>query len=391
MNNVIRAGVSNVTIDNLEIKNQGISTSTVGGATAAINFIGNGDWSAIVENCFIHDFITNSQLTSSWVPDYSAGGVYNVGLLLNTIIDDTGGYGFNSSGTKIAGGTLGGACENCGEVSNSKFVKTMAACFTVPNCHDSEFTGITQTVLDAANPSGYAPLGSARPHTQVIENDFNGQSTIHNVYNNFIHDNTNVGVTIYECDGTNIYNNVMFNNGGNPNILLSACSSLGSSAVANVYNNTVDCSNGSPCLGTDSKGTLPGTVNLKNNLWITNGTAVNYSSTVVTLVSGNNYTMPSSEANRYGFTSSQKYFPGSADPNVVGKGVDLMHSLASSLLSVLTPLAYDAEGAPWFGGSPLPRTSTWDLGAYVLGAQSTSTVPSAPRPAAPSTLVVVVQ
>ena len=228
-NNVICAGVNYITIDNFEIKNQGISTSTVIGATAAINFHGAG-WSNTVSNSYIHDFMTNSQLTSSWAPDYGAGGIYNAGLMLATIIDDSNGFGYNASGTKILGGTIGGACENCGEVSGSKFVKTMAACFTVPSCHDSEFTGITQTILDATNPNGYAPLGSVRPHTQVIENDFNGQSTIHNVYNNFIHDNTNVGVTIYECDGTNIYNNVMFNNGGNPDILLSACSSLGSSA-----------------------------------------------------------------------------------------------------------------------------------------------------------------
>ena len=81
---------------------------------------------------------------------------------------------------------MGGACENCQEVGNSKFVNVMAACFGVMLCHDSEFTGINQALFDTSVPSGYGPLASLRPHTQAIE-DENAIGGFR-VYNNWVHD-----------------------------------------------------------------------------------------------------------------------------------------------------------------------------------------------------------
>jgi hypothetical protein len=53
-------------------------------------------------------------------------------------------------------------------------------------------------------------------------------------------------------------------------------------------------------------------------------------------------------------------------------------------------LCWDAQGAPWFGASNLARptaSTPWDMGAYVLGGQSSQS--SKPNP--PTNLTATVQ
>src|SRR5438477_7112233 len=170
--NAVVYGNSHVTFDNFEVKNQAIATNTLLGATAAFDFYGSscGDFvGAVVKNSYIHDFMTNSTISSSFVPQYEAGGIIGCGVTVDHVtIDDTNGFGFNATGNKVFEG-IGGTCVNCQEVKNSRFIHTMGACFTVPSCHDSEFTGIMQAPWDTNTPTGFAPLGTNRPHTQVIE------------------------------------------------------------------------------------------------------------------------------------------------------------------------------------------------------------------------------
>jgi hypothetical protein len=380
-----------VTIDNLEIKNQNIANLTPDGGTPAISFVGASVYTSQVTNCYIHDFMTTSKLTSSstngcpapgWTPDYAAGGVQFVLLMSNTTIDDTAGFGFDSVGTKITGGGLGGACKNCWEVSDSKFVKTMAACFTTDSCHDSEFTGITQTILDANDPNGYAPLGTCRPHTQIIEDDSGTLTSI--IYNNWIHDNNAPGVVIDVRYSSSIYNNVISNNNTGNVAILNKPGGDSSSFVGYFVNNTVDCGGISPCVKTDTGHAVLGTLNLENNIWV--GTSTTYFGSgagIGTLNSTNNYPMSYTEAATYGFTSARKYAPSSSDPHVSGQGANL----GAIATGALVPLGYDTAGAPWYGTSYHERLTSWDIGAY-LGAQSGSTTS---KPTAPTNLTATVQ
>jgi hypothetical protein len=356
-----------VTFDNFEVANMAISNNQPysDDSDAAFDFRGTNQGTQTVKNLYIHDAMTNSHITSSWVPGYGAGGVAFVGTVDTVTIDFTNSFGFNTNGVKVFVG-LGGAALNTLEVKNSKFINTMAGCFSAFNsCHDSEFTGITQVVWDDATkfPGG---LGALRPHTQVIEGEACSFGERDHIYNNWIHDNPSAGVTIYVDQKSFIYNNVLTNN-SNGNILLTGTGCNGNASdVGYVLNNTVDCSNGIACFQTDAKGTLLGTTTLNNNIFITNGNPLSIQSTIATFNNGpNNRTMPTTEANTYGFIKSNKYFPTNInDLNVNGAGVNY----TSSCTGNLSQLCKDAQGAPWFGAAYATRSASvaWDLGAYCL-------------------------
>jgi hypothetical protein len=394
-NDVIETNsLGNIVFDNFEIRNQGIAgscSSACGGSggtqwatQAAFEFLGSSNMT--VKNSYIHDWVTTHTGNCNNFLNYSAGAIFGATLVDTVEISGENSW-YGPSHTPLTFG--GGIQEPPGtmgtEVRNSKIHGTMAGCFSIRSCHDNELYHIT---------SQHGALDGC-PHSQVVESDDAVPDTI---YNNLIHDNggagQGVGVVIYECARPNIYNNVMYNNnagGGNGHILIGDtqyCASNGgsSSDVANVYNNTLDCSNGVYCVATDSKGSLPGTINLENNIFITNGSnAVALQSGVAKFNSSNNYTMSTSEASTYGFTSARKYAPSSSNPNVSSKTVNLLNLATGSLAA----LAYDAAGAPWYGGSYVPRTQASDLGAFVHGGQSISSSPSKPNP--PSNLAANVQ
>jgi hypothetical protein len=392
-NNVVGAyNINNLVFDNFEILHQSITGScatSCGGSggtpypsQAAFEFIeGNANITSnvIVKNSYIHDWVTSQGTNCPDFLNYAAGAIYGASLVDNTEISGENSW-YGPSQTPI---TFGGAIEqrpgqSGTEVRNSKIHGTMAALFSIRKSHDNEIYHVS---------SEHGALDSC-PHSQVIENDDGGADI---VYNNFIHDNQgragqNVGVVIYEGPYSQIYNNVMYHNnvsGYNGDIVLTEGNN-GSQpgAVQNTYNNTVDCSNGVPCFATDSKGTIAGTVNLKNNVFVTNGSPISLVSGISTFGNASNHTMPTSEASTYGFTSARKYAPGSSDPNVVGKSV----SVLSVATGALAALAFDAAGAPWFGASYVPRDATSDLGAFVFSAQSSSA-----KPNPPTNLSVIVQ
>ena len=179
------------------------------------------------------------------------------------------------------------------------------------NIHDNEFGNLN---YPPANVGGALNAGA---HQNIIEDDTSPGDG--DVYNNWIHDATNYGETIQTCGGQpgvpqNIFNNVIYN-------VAHAGISIGcsvSSAVANVYNNTIDMSvmtgnQGSPCAAWTGV-----TVNSGNNICISPGGGLGSMSGV-----SSNYLMSTSEAATYGFVPSNKYHPTSSDPNVAGQGLNL--------------------------------------------------------------------
>jgi hypothetical protein len=386
---------NNITIDNIEIVHQGIAmqcaSSCSGNGTgtqtqAAIEFQGSGT-NLVVKNSYLHDWVTSNPGNCYLGLNYSAGAIYGSTLVDSTEISgENSWYGPSHTPITFGGGIEEPAGKQGTEVRNSKIHGTMAAMFSVRLDHDNEIYHVSAEhyKLDAC------------PHSQVIEDDDGGRDVI---YNNLIHDNQgrngeNVGVIVYECGQSSFYNNVMWNNnihGYNGNVLLSGdpspygCGSHSSGDVANVVNNTIDCTNGVACVGVDSKGAMPGTVNLKNNIFIANGGPLAMASGISTFSNLNNYTMSPSEASQYGFTPARKYAPSSSNSHVAGQGVNLL-SLATG---VLTALSSDAAGAPWFGGSYNSRAGSWDLGAFVVNASGGSQQASKPNP--PSALAASVQ
>lgn len=348
-----------MTFDNLEIAHQGIALAVGGyGGTQAFQLY-YGATGSIIKNCFIHDWATASSFQFNST-EYSAGGILSGSSVTvdHTEISDAGGYGF-FGGNKVFVG-FGGACENCGEVKNSKIHDTMAACFSVPLCHDNELYNIKATIQNY----------DGNVHTQVIEDNAEsiGPCGGYAVYNNIIHDNDPVGVTILICYNSSIYNNVMWNN-GNIQIMLSSPSPDSGSNAGYVDNNTVYCPAGA-CYGKKSTSSLAGTVNLKNNHWIADSSPGSISAG--TLIQSNNITMPTATASAQGYTISNRFAPTSGGNGTVNAAVNLSGLCSGALSSLCSDVLHS------------PRLTSWDAGAYQFGSAST-------KPAAPSNLFATVQ
>jgi len=256
------------------------------------------------------------------------------------------------------------------EVKNSKCHDVGQGVNGFSSVHDSEFYNISQASTVSPYTNGI--------HTNVIQQTWPGGSG--SVYNNLIHDNI-LGQVVGICPNANFYNNVMWNNSGaGADILVDTgvnqCT-VNTSTVANIYNNTVNCSNGVYCLRVTRPGNTIGTVNVKNNHWISSGTIVSIETTITSLNQSNNLTMSPSTANSQGYTSSNKYAPTSSSNSAVGAGVNL----ATSCTGYLAAICRDTSGAPWYGGSYAARpsgTAAWDAGAYEFGGQSQSSNPNPP-------------
>lgn len=375
------------TFDNIEIQHQGIQANVAEGydSQEAFNFY-YGATGTILENLYIHDWATSNEINTG-ICNPSSGGCltnYDIGAvhgsqnkvdpgptagirLLNSTITDQNGYLYSGGVRKNI--PFGGACVGCYEVSGDTFSYTMAACFDVLLCHDSEFSHVD---------AGLIELYDSSIHSQVIEDDGAGNST---VYNNYIHDNP-AAVTMLLCPGSPFFNNVVSNSTNQPPLRIDAdfCYATSpASATENVYNNTFDCTATGGCIRYTRTGETYGTVNEYNNIYINGGVSVE--ATITHYNHSNNYTMGTSEANSYGFTSANKYDPSSSDSNIVAQGTNL----SSSCSAALVPLCNDTAGAAWFGGSSAARLTQWDLGAYQFSPQSSS------RPNPPSNLTATVQ
>ncbi len=376
------------TFDNLEIANQGLTLGNLN-MDDAYNFdTGSMDSASIpgvlIENNFIHDWISNTNIgafTSSQPIPYSSGSIedgHDRITVDRTTIEDSGGFVFAGAGgtTKITGG-FGGACVNCKVFSNGSIHDTFAGCFTVASCHDNDFFNISQKIADyAGDPNGHGGCGACRPHSQVIEDDIPNGSDAGGwmtIYNNRIHDNPGVGVTIFVPYNMAIFNNVMWNN-SNGNILLGQVSGDSGAVQGFVYNNTIDCSNATPCIKTTTGGTYAGTLFMKNNHWITNSSPTCFGVSgcgSLTPSASNNFTMSTTEASTHGYTSSRHYIPSSSDSNIVGAGANLSSSATGSMAA----LAQDIEGSPAYGSTYVTRTVPWTIGATAYPPSSGSSVP----------------
>jgi hypothetical protein len=356
--NVIWVSGGFITFDNIEIKRQFIAGGHSGpntGYDCGIYF--NGTNGNIVQNGYFHDWVSDAANINAGFSNCAGG-----------IGQNSGSYTADSMTIGDAAGSpvpFGGCFANAAEVKNSTCHDVSQGVNGYGSVHDSEFYGIT----DVATRSPYAN----GIHTNVIQQTYPGGSG--SVYNNVIHGNT-LGQVVGMCPTTNFYNNVMWgNSGAGADILVdtgvNACT-VNTGTVANIYNNTVDCSNGVSCLRITRSGQTIGTVNVKNNQWITSGSAVSVELTITSMNQGNNITMSPSSAASQGYSIANQFMPTSSSSPTVNAAVNL------------SGLCGGALGAFCSDRLHVQRT-TWDVGAYVFNGQSTA------KPPAPTNLVANVQ
>lgn len=380
VNNMIYAnGITYVTIDNIELAHQGITPNTSFSTASCGIYFGNlawGGWQAgtTVENVYIHDWAVTSNLNANGATNFDnicVGGILSAALVNNVEISGANSYVY-INGTKTLN-PFGGGVAGVGELKNSKIHDGWNGCTTSGSCHDSEFYNIQGGAVE--NYTGV--------HSQVIEDNEPCPTTVGHsmaVYNNLVHDNTNVGVVFYLRYFSQVYNNVFWNNSQNA-IQYCVPDTDSSSHVGYAFNNTFDEGGMTAMIPRSGAPKALGTFYSENNIVI-NGTLGGLPATAGNV--SNNWLMSTSEATTYGFTSANLYAPTSSDPNTATTGANLTGVASGSL----TPLVYDTEGAPWFGGTAKSRptgSTAWTLGAYEFGGQSAS------KPNPPTGLVAIVQ
>ena len=359
----IKARAQYIVFDNLELKRMKI-VSGVGECNDANMDLGTAASGYItVKNMYIHDWTITTLVSGS--TSHGSGAICQNGasgpINVDTVTMD--------DAATTAPVPFGACFRNLGEIKNSDCEHTgEGEVGLFGPIHDNTFANI--------NGNAVAKYDSVN-HTNILEI---GAGETVAIYNNVIHDNSS-GVTIYVCGKGSIYNNVFWRN-YNQFIKLSGqpggvCGSNTSSDVMNVYNNTADCSNGSNCFGTDAKGTLAGTVNLENNHWITNGAAVcvgtSNCSAIATFNQANNVTMSTSTATSEGYTTLNWYIPTSSSGGTVGRALDLANLCSGGLGALCSDRLHAA------------RLTSWDVGAYEFGSQTTS------KPNPPGNLNAIVQ
>jgi len=311
-----------------------------------------------VKNGYFHDWVTDTANLNAGFSN-CAGGISRALLVTGMTFSDQG-------GTPVP---FGGCSFNSNEVANS-------VCHHVAqgvlgwggNVHDNKFYGFTNACCVAPYTNGI--------HTNVIEQTYTGTGIF---YNNLIHDNSAAVTMLVGCTAS-IYNNVLWNN--YQDIVIDTDSVTcpnPSTDTAYVYNNTVDCSNGFNCFKVGYRGVTLGTLNLKNNHWITNGTAVCYNNTgagcsnVTAVNASNNLTMTTATAASQGYTSANLYEPTASTNATVDAAVSLSGLCSGNLGSLCADRLHYTRG------------TSWDTGAYEFGGQSSST------PNAPLSLTAMVQ
>ena len=367
-----------ITIDDIEILNQGIGGLTI--TANRNNFrnqcaIGFGqtapdyDPGTIVENVYIHAAVaatfTGSTLSNGDYANlgYCAGGIDGV-QTVGPNVEISGEDSSNGGTTPTTANWyyfMGGALE-AGEIKFSKIHGTVNGCDQLPirssgySCHDNDLYHVSN-----AGQTNATIVGQIHSHV-VFDNQTGSDFPSPANYNNAVHDN-NAGLNIRVNEQANVYNDVEWNNINNVPLYIQCHTraTCTSTDVVNIYNNTMAITGGA-CL--NSIGTM-GIVNLKNNICI-GGSGLGSITAATNNTATNRNMALSPEAATYGFVATNKYSPSSADPATTGTGTNLTSSCGA-----LTALCSDTSGAPWFGGSYKPRGSSWDMGAYMFAGGTT--------------------
>jgi hypothetical protein len=392
--------VSYVTVDNFEFTGKcwtgNVSTNSQG-------YVYRTGTNITVENSYFHGWtMTQGAFDAHAAISGSGGATTSYNVIASVVIDGSdSSQGTTSSACSKA--VNGSPCQtgwgiqgDCYDVHNSviRYTSNAIECSNITILHDNLIEYTYATVNGNT-------LGG--PHPNVIETVYGYKGLTLYFYNNILrHNHVNVNYWT-QFDMGYKFNNVFYDNPLAPMncFMLSPTGSGGSgSSALYFYNNTFDAQcalNFYP--GNSGTPTWNGPSTWQNNQLI------GFSSTTVQGVSscvspatctfndkGSEIFQSESTANSQGYTSANDYAPTSSSGATVGAGASLStfcNSLANSDASAacqngMAGVTYDSTNNVAVAGKPVPRTGSWDAGAYQF-ASSTQV------PVAPTGLTAVVQ
>ncbi len=376
------SGVQYVTVDNLEVTGlyEGCSSNpnyfSIYGSNNTFERIYAHGWSHAAESCGASDgsaVFSPSQCCS--------GGVNNV--FHDNVIDgsDTSkdmmeGFGqsstvvYNNVIRYIANGILGASND-----IHSNYIGPIVLCYTTGGCHqngiENEGPASGNYILIYNNVITGVPSGGAAK-LWVGQGSGNSSSTV-----------------------SYVFNNVMFNNvTGNDVNIGQEESNLG---TVNIFNNTFECDTG-PCTGGMTASGVTMTVNWINNHCITSSSfCINQPGGVVTVNIATSLNQTVAKANSQGYTQGSTYAwqPTSATASTVATGTVAAGTNEQSLCTTLAGINAAAGAACQYdtgyvcsyktsnhtvscpARQPIPRLSSWNIGAYQFASGSGNPPPAA--------------
>lgn len=374
--NFVNINGNYVTLDNIEMRNQGIPPveNFPAGTHMAMKLSGSN---LLIDHIYIHGYkLTGSCVSgwwngSSWTPasDYHDAGI-DAGPGNNNTIDH---LTFDGSDSVPAG--LGNAVNTYAsplvtglEIRNSVIhdLSNALCCGGSGKYHHNNI---------------YHVKGSCNTleHENVIETLTN--SVKMEIYDNEIHDNP-VPAIILICANAAVYNNAFWNNGTWPVVFDDNCGS-DTSYTAYAYNNTIQLpSNVNNAIMVNGRGAagIGGLVAINNHLISEKSGASNQNGTgticfsssgcdpAATHTLSNNVFQTNAQATSSGYTSSETnpYSPLSANSPTVGTGAN-----ETSLCGTYPALCYDLLDVA------RPPSGAWDSGTYMFS-QNASGQPNPP-------------
>ncbi len=351
--------VSFVVVDNIEIKNEQVFSLNDATPRSSISVVGGSNFT--IQNCYIHNWSIQNPTVGSDQTPFGGVAFYNSstgGVVQNCTID---GGTSNNSGTGIYGGAT---------IQN--------------NIIENVPQGIV--VLDPqANVNGnqiFNLTNSIDPTVTGAAIRVNGGGSI---YNNVVHDLVSSASAIYlesaslAAGNTQfVYNNLVWNAGNNPPIVIDP-TNLNGSFVSDqeLYNNTI--SGGALGCVSVNTGTFPlSTLIVENNhcisdqpasqawCWSNSGGGTSCGA-ITNLTFANNVLMTTALAATQNYVIAESFQPSAPTGATVGAGLNLVNScvnigasLCSDRLAVSRPSGFTA----------------WDTGAYMFQASNSTEAPA---------------
>jgi len=410
----VNSGTTYVTIDNFEFTG---SCWTSGGGPQGIYLSSTSVQHITIENSYFHGWSTTDATNDNIYAVLGSGaGNADFNVFADNVVDGSdSAWGAAGSGHCHYSGYSSTACYSGGGIYQSMY-DIHGNVFR----HLSDAAVTTNTVLYHDNyvTDLRVTYQAGGQHTNCINEDSNVAGMDNYFYNNVI---TKINAT--ECmflavpQGRTLYffNNVMFDNENyGMDVAPSNCVILNStnngSSTAYFVNNTFDYGNGlagatgtGGCQIDGGQGDLPpitsnwsGTVYFENNHFISYD-VVNPSPTIANAAThcsvgsctftdlGGNLFQTESAANAQGYVPGNNYAPTSGSNATVGHGTSLSSSCGtySADKELCGGTSDGARAQAGDGGeiavSPaiamVPRTSSWDIGAYQLGSGGTAPNP----------------
>lgn len=281
----------------------------------------------------------------------------------------------------------GGGFEYVGAGGGAGMVATHCDfdCVNVTNMHTGDAMwniGLVEYCVISNTSSGYRNgLGTFRYntisngfeptdpnfHANAIQAEHGGE-----VYGNVIHDLharwsvIAIGNKTNLRTNSNIYNNVVWNAGGQNPITLGAD---GANTTYRVYNNTLVDIGPIRVVNSFSGSGVLGVLDARNNHFITSGTAINTGGMVTTLITSSNLTQTAAVATSAGYTVASIYQPTSVLSPTVNTGTNVSAYFSTDCLLVSRPVVLWDIGAYEFAESVFPIVRTNARGRMFFSSQ----------------------